>query len=175
MDREDLIRELVDRVAGEVGLIIYTLHPKREFTDEEIAEELGIEINDVRKALFYLYEIGLADYKRKRDDETGWMEYYWRIHYEKENEVLKRELLKTKKKLQEKLEMEEENIYYLCPNGCVKVNYEEAMDLGFTCPRCGEALVYFDTTAVLEKLREEIKKIDELLAEISKKEKKVVK
>ncbi len=166
MDREDLIRELIERVAGEVGLIVYTLHPKREFTDEEIAAELGVEINDIRKALFYLYEIGLADYRRRRDDETGWMEYYWRIRYDKEDEVLKRELLKTKKKLQEKLEAEEMSVYYLCINGCVKVNYGEAMDLNFTCPRCGAPLEYFDTSIVLENLKEEIKKIDELIAKI---------
>ncbi len=168
MDREDLIRELIERVAGEVGLIIYTLHPKREFTDEEIAAELGVEINDIRRALFYLYEIGLADYRRRRDDETGWMEYYWRIRYDREDEVLKRELLKTKKKLQEKLEAEEMSVYYLCINGCVKVNYEEAMDLNFTCPRCGATLEYFDTSMVLESLKEEIKKIDELIAKIDK-------
>ncbi len=166
MEQEDIIRELIERVAGEVGLIIYTLHPKREFTDEELANELGIEINDIRRALFYLYEIGLADYRRKRDDETGWMEYYWRIHYEREKEVLRKELLKTKKKLQEKLETEESNVYYICSNGCVKVSYEEAMELNFMCPRCGAPLEYFDTSAVLEKLREEIEKIDELLKKI---------
>ncbi len=175
MDKEDLIRELIERVAGEVGLIIYTLHPKREFTDEELSLELGIEINDIRRALFYLYEIGLADYRRKRDDETGWMEYYWRIHYEREGEVLKRELLKTKKKLQEKLRAEESSVYYLCLNGCVKVNYEEAMELGFTCPRCGAPLEYFDTSTVLQKLREEIEKIDELIAKIEDEKEKAKK
>ncbi|RUM34043.1 MAG: transcription factor E [Archaeoglobus sp.] len=168
MDREDLIRELIERVAGEVGLIIYTLHPKREFTDEELSVELGTEINDVRRALFYLYEVGLADYRRRRDDETGWMEYYWQIRYDREDEILKKELLKTKKKLQEKLKTEESNIYYLCVNGCIKVNYEEAMDLGFTCPRCGAPLEYFDTSSVLEKLREEIKRIDELILSIDR-------
>ncbi len=173
MDKEELIMELIDRVAGEVGQIIYTLHPKREFTDEEIAEELGIEINDVRRALFYLYELGLADYRRKRDDDTGWMEYYWKIHYEREDEVLRRELLKTKKKLQEKLKLEESSVYYLCPNGCIKVNYEEAMDLGFMCPRCGEELQYFDTSLVLEKLKEEIEKIDKILDSLKPKKKVV--
>lgn len=30
-----------------------------------------------------MYEIGLAEYRRKKDDETGWMEYYWKINYDK--------------------------------------------------------------------------------------------
>ena len=163
MESNELIRELIERVAGDVGLIIYSLRPRREFTDEQMSEELGIEINDVRKALFALYELGLAEYRRKRDDETGWMEYYWKINYDKQNEVLRRELLKTKRKLEEKLEMEESSIYYICINGCVKISYEEAMEYNFMCPRCGSMLEYFDTSIIVEKVKEEIEKIDEML------------
>jgi len=163
MESDELIRELIERVAGDVGLIIYSLRPRREFTDEQMSEELGIEINDVRKALFALYELGLAEYRRKRDDETGWMEYYWKINYDKQNEVLRRELLKTKRKLEEKLEMEESSIYYICINGCVKISYEEAMEYNFMCPRCGSMLEYFDTSIIVEKVKEEIEKIDEML------------
>ncbi len=163
MESDELIRELIERVAGDVGLIIYSLRPRREFTDEQMSEELGIEINDVRKALFALYELGLAEYRRKRDDETGWMEYYWKINYDRQDEVLKRELLKTKRMLEEKLEMEESSVYYICINGCVKVSYEEAMEYNFMCPRCGSMLEYFDTSVIVEKVREEIEKIDEML------------
>ncbi|AEA46242.1 Transcription factor E [Archaeoglobus veneficus SNP6] len=166
MQSDELIRELIERVAGDVGLIIYTLRPKREFTDEELSAELGIEINDVRKSLFALYELGLAEYRRKRDDETGWMEYYWKINYDKQNEVLRRELLKTRRKLEEKLEMEEASVYYICVNGCIKVNYEEAMEFNFMCPRCGGFLEYFDTSLIVEKVREEIEKIDEMLSNL---------
>ena len=158
-----MIRELIERVAGEIGVIIYELRPKKEFTDEELSIELGVEINEVRKALFALYELGLAEYRRKRDDETGWMEYYWRIRYDKQKEVLKRELLKTKKKLEEKLEDEMNTVYYICVNGCMKINYEQAMEFDFTCPRCGAPLEYVDTSLAVEKVKEEIRKIDEIL------------
>jgi len=160
---EDLINELVERVAGEVGVIVYSLRPQREFTDEEISQELGIEINEVRKALFSLYELGIAEYRRKRDEETGWMEYYWKINYNKEREVLMRELLKTKKKLQEKLEMEDSAVYYICINGCLKVKYETAMEMNFSCIRCGAPLDYLDSTKAKQKLIEEMGKIDEIL------------
>ncbi len=163
MESDELIRELIERVAGDVGLIIYSLRPKKEFTDEQMSLELGTEINDIRRALFSLYELGLAEYRRKRDDETGWMEYYWKINYEKQNEVLRRELLKTKKKLEEKLEEEEMSVYYICVNGCVKISYEEAMECNFTCPRCGSMLEYFDTSVIIEKAKEEVTRIDEML------------
>ena len=106
LNKEELIRELIERTAGEVGIIIWELKPKKEFTDEELSIILELEINDVRKALFALYEIGLAEYRRKRDDDTGWIEYYWKINYDRQKEVLKRELLKAKKKLEEKIEDE---------------------------------------------------------------------
>lgn len=163
MQSDELIRELIERVAGEVGLLIYTLRPDKEFTDEQMALELGLEINEVRRALFALYEIGIAEYRRKRDDDTGWMEYYWKINYDKQNEVLKKELLKTKKKLEEKLEAETATVYYICMNGCVKVSYETAMEFGFMCPRCGSLLEYFDNSIATEKIREEIEKIEEAI------------
>lgn len=164
---EELLQELIERVAGEVGLIIYTLKPKGEFTDEQLALELGIEINEIRKALFSLYELGIAEYKRRRDDETGWMEYYWRINYDKQLDVLKHELEKTKRKLEEKLEAETSTVYYICTNGCIKVSYEEAMELNFTCPKCGGILEYLDSSKANEKIREEIKKIEEMLQSLT--------
>jgi len=160
---EELINELIDRVAGEVGIIIYSLKLNKEFTDDQLALELGIEINEIRKALFALYELGLAEYRRIRDDETGWMEYYWKINYDRSVEILRRELEKTKKKLEEKIEQESNNIYYICPNMCIKVSYEEAMDYNFSCPKCGAMLEYLDNSKAIEKIKEEIKRIDEIL------------
>jgi len=166
MESDELIRELIERVAGDVGLIIYSLRPKKEFTDEQMSLELGTEINDIRRALFSLYELGLAEYRRKRDDETGWMEYYWKINYEKQNEVLRRELLKTREKLKEKLDEEEMSVYYICVNGCVKISYEEAMECNFACPKCGSQLEYFDTSVIIEKVKEEVARIDEILTNL---------
>ncbi len=164
---EKLINELIERVAGEVGVLLYSLQLNGEFTDDQLALELGIEINEIRRALFAMYEVGIAEYRRKRDDETGWMEYYWKINYQKVKEVLKKELEKTKSKLKEKLEAESNNIYYICPNICIKVPYDDAMDLNFTCPKCGSTLIYLDCSKAVEKTLEEIKKIEKLISELS--------
>jgi len=165
---EDLLNELIERVAGEVGLILYSLNINGEFTDDQLALELGIEINEIRRALFALYEIGLAEYRRRRDDETGWMEYYWRINYEKATEVIKRELEKTKRKLEEKLESETSTIYYICPNMCIKASYDEAMEYNFTCPKCGNMLEYLDCTDALGKIKEELRRIEGILDDLTK-------
>ncbi|MEM4291827.1 MAG: transcription factor E [Archaeoglobaceae archaeon] len=164
MKGEELIAELVLRVAGEIGAILYSLGIKNEFTDDQLALELGIEINEIRRALFAMYEIGLAEYRRKKDDETGWMEYYWKIRYDKAKLVLRRELEKTKEKLKKKLENESEAIYYICPNMCVKVSYDDAIAMNFLCPKCGSRIEYLDSSCAIEKIKEEIENIDKILA-----------
>lgn len=161
---EELIGELISRVAGEIGAILYSLGIKGEFTDDQLALELGIEINEIRKALFAMYELGLAEYRRKKDDETGWMEYYWKLNYEKSRLVLKRELEKTKEKLLKKLETESNAIYYICPNMCIKVSYDEAISMNFVCPRCQSGLQFLDCSSAIAKIEEEIKNIDEILS-----------
>ena len=39
-------------------------------TDEEIAKETGIKLNVVRKILYKLYDLKIANYKRSKDPET---------------------------------------------------------------------------------------------------------
>lgn len=162
--REELIGELISRVAGEIGAILYSLDIKDEFTDDQLALELGVEINEIRKALFAMYELGLAEYRRKKDDETGWMEYYWKLNYDKARLILKRELEKTKEKLLKKLEAEKNAIHYICPNMCVKVSYDDAISLNFVCPQCQSELQFLDCSSAIAKVEEEIKNIDEILS-----------
>ncbi len=164
---DELIVELIERIAGDLGVVIYSMDLENEFTDESLSEELGVEINEIRRVLFAFYEIGLASYRRKKDEDTGWMEYFWKINYDREREVLRRELEKTRDKLEEKLRLEDESIYYICINGCVKVRYEEAMEYGFSCPRCNNMLEYLDSREALMKIKEELERINELLESLN--------
>ncbi len=64
--------------------------PDGEVTDEELAEELDLELNDVRRALFILYENDLATYRRLRDEDSGWLTYLWTFEYDNIPENQKR-------------------------------------------------------------------------------------
>ena len=161
--KSELVKELICRVAGEIGFAIYSLNLKNEFTDEQLSHELEVEINEVRKALFSLYELGLAEYRRKRDDETGWMEYHWKLNYDRVDNILKRELKKTLRNLESKIEIETDAVYYICENGCVKVSYDVAMENNFICPQCGGMLEYIDNSSTVKKAKEEAEKIKEYL------------
>jgi|Deesub1362A_J573_1020465.scaffolds.fasta_scaffold00017_168 transcription initiation factor TFIIE subunit alpha len=160
---ELILEEFIKRVAGEEGLIIFHNALSREFTDEEISIKTGLDLNSARRALFALYESGLAEYRREKDEDSGWLTYYWKIIPEKGKAVLKRELEKAKRNFKLKIEFESSNMFYYCKNGCGKILFEDAMSFNFVCPNCGSSLDFVDNTKLLEFLEEEIQKIDNML------------
>ena len=163
-DIEYLVEEYIRRISGEEGLIIFKSAPQKEFTDEEISVQTGLDLNSVRRALFLLYEAGLAEYRREKDEDSGWLTYYWKINTERTKEVIRRELEKARKNFIAKIEYESGNMFYYCEGGCGKFVFEEAMSFNFSCPNCERPLQYADNTRLLEFLENEIKKIESFLA-----------
>lgn len=100
-------------------------------TDEEIAKKTGIKLNIVRKILYRLYDMGLASYKRSKDPETQWFTYSWK--FEKE-EVINRIIKDSEKYLQmlnDELKREENNMFFICPQGHVRLDFNDATDYEF--------------------------------------------
>ncbi|WP_407453791.1 transcription factor E [Methanobrevibacter sp.] len=129
-------------------------------TDEEIANETGIKLNIVRKILYRLYDMGIASYKRSKDPETQWFTYSWK--FEKE-EIINR-IIKDSEKyldmLNEELERESNNMFFICPQGHVRLDFDEASDYEFLCPACGEELEFQDNTETIEQIKEDIKMVE---------------
>ena len=70
----------------------------------------------------------------------------------------------TKEKLVKysvRLKEEEANFgnFYLCPNACVRVGFEKAVDLEYRCPECGNILNHQDNTKTIDFLRSKIKEL----------------
>jgi len=63
----DFLEELLGEEGVEVANIIY----EKEATDEEISKITHLRINNVRRALYKLYDNRLATYRRIKDKETG--------------------------------------------------------------------------------------------------------
>jgi transcription initiation factor TFIIE subunit alpha len=127
-------------------------------TDEEIAEETEIRLNIVRRVLYKLYDAGVASYKRSKDPETQWYTYNWKFEEEKINEIISKKCEKISQELDESLEYEEENIFFICINGC-RYNFEEATEFNFSCPDCGSNLQYHDNSSIIVELKELKEKI----------------
>lgn len=158
------LKELIDIVSGDHGhMVISTLMEKGELTDEGLAKVTGLKVNVVRRILYDLYERRLVNYRRSRDDGTGWYIYYWYVEPKRAMEELEIHRKQMLEKLKERLEYERNNIFFRCPNNCPKVPLSEAMESNFTCPTCGERLEHYDNTPVIKSLEEKIKSLERLV------------
>lgn len=128
-------------------------------TDEEIANKTGIKLNIVRKILYKLYDLKIANYKRSKDPETQWFTYSWKFEeaelINKINEECEGEL----SELREQLANEENNMFFICPQGHVRYNFDEASDEEFLCV-CGEELEFQDNSDIIKQINERIELIE---------------
>lgn len=128
-------------------------------TDEEIANKTDIKLNIVRKILYKLYDLKIANYKRSKDPETQWFTYSWKFEetelINKINEECEGEL----SELRERLANEENNMFFICPQGHVRYNFDEASDEEFLCV-CGEELEFQDNSDIIKQINERIELIE---------------
>ena len=129
-------------------------------TDEEIANKTGIKLNIVRKILYRLYDMGLASYKRSKDPETQWFTYSWKFEKEEVINHIIRDSENYLKMLNDELEREENNMFFICPQGHVRLDFDEATDYEFLCPVCGEELEFQDNSDIIKQLKEDIKMVE---------------
>lgn len=126
--------------------------------DEEIAEEMKVGLNIVRRVLYKLYDAGLASYKRSKDPETQWYNYSWKFEENRVFEIIENEYNENSLKLRRTLEYEEGNIFFVCGNSKCKCRYdfEEASENNFLCSDCGCKLEYQDNSSIITDLRKKI-------------------
>jgi transcription initiation factor TFIIE subunit alpha len=62
--------------------------------------------------------------------------------------------------LNEELEREENNMFFICPQGHVRLDFDESSDYEFLCPACGEELEFQDNTETIEQIKEDIKMVE---------------
>jgi len=164
---EELLRQLAECIHGEIaGKVIELLVKAGEATDEEIAEKLGIGVNDVRRILNALFESNLVKYRRIRDEKLGWFTYFWRITDDSVESVLKYRVSKTIEKLRARLEYERSSTFYVCPKCGRRYTFDEAADSMFTCLKCEVVLEPFDNARIVRKLEEAIELLEEVRGEL---------
>lgn len=158
-EEDPIFREIIIRIAGEHGYDVAATLVGNELTDEEIARRTGIRLNLVRKILYDLYDNRVVGYRRVRDESSGWYIYYWRIEPERAMEFFdnsKRQLLR---KLEERLELERNTMFFSCKGGHPKMPFELAAENDFRCPQCGEQLQLYDNTNVITALERQVESL----------------
>ena len=156
---DPVVQTYLHELVGPRGMPVAAAPPDGEVTDEELAEELGLELNDVRRALFILYENDLASYRRLRDEDSGWLTYLWTFEYESIPNNLREEMHRLLEALEERRKYERNNEFYLCEVDSLRFEFGEAMEFGFECPQCGSALESMDNDRLIDAMDE---RIDEL-------------
>ena len=160
---DPVIQKYLHELVGPKGMPVAAAPPDGEVTDEELAEELGLELNDVRRALFILYENDLASYRRLRDEDSGWLTYLWTFEYEEIPEQLETEMYRLLAALEDRYEYEMNNEFYLSEEAGIRFEFGEAMEFGFQCPETGAELQPMENTRLIEAMEERIEQLrDEL-------------
>lgn len=160
----DTIKEIVLRISSEPGYEIVKALADQELTDEELAKRTRIRINLVRKILYDLYENRVVNYRRTRDESTGWYIYHWHLEPERALEYLNTTKRMLLKKLEERLEQERNSMFFSCEKACFKLSFEAAVENDFKCPKCEGRLESYDNSNVINALERQIEMLKQELA-----------
>jgi len=157
------IKGYIIKLVGEDGMTIVEKMiekvPDKEVTDEKVAEISGINLNLVRKTLYILYENHLAQYRRERDKDSGWLTYLWKLDLDNTENMLRNETKKLIKKLELRLEFENNEFYVCTAEPPHRILFDYAVDANFTCPIDGMPMEYDDNTKEKIALQHRIEKL----------------
>jgi transcription initiation factor TFIIE subunit alpha len=164
---EDLMKKIANVLGGEDAVkVVVALNKLREATDDELLNETGIKLNDVRKALNKLYNHSIVQCDRLRDEQTGWFIFRWRIQPDQFEGFIKNQKRKILRILKKRLDYESGNQFFYCGTlGDSRVTFEEAMEMIFRCPDCGKKLEQFDNKDIIKTLSDKIEELEKESAE----------
>ncbi|MFC1741922.1 hypothetical protein ACFL3V_05280 [Nanoarchaeota archaeon] len=159
-----LVEDVVKSVAGEdVFPLVKLLKNKKNVSEFKLAESLKLEINVTRNMLYRLYHANLVSFIRRKDKKKGWYIYYWTFKL-KQVKHLALTLKKDKlEKLNDRLSREEESSFFMCPNTCMRLDFEQAVGFEFKCPECATIMQQESNEDKIKQIQEEIKEIEKEL------------
>ena len=158
------IKAYLLHMVGEEGIELLMRFPEgEEHSDEELAEMTEISLNTVRHTLYTLYEKRLAEYRRLKNSETGWLTYLWHLRLDRLHGVIEGDIRDALEHLGARLAYEERNDLYICKDCGVIYTFSDAAEWNFECPNCEEMLEHFDNELIATALRRRVEKIRESL------------
>ncbi len=165
---DKLIDDLILEITGkEVIPLVNLIKNKTDVSEFKLAGKLKLSVNQVRNMLYRLNSYNLVDFTRQKDKTKGWYIYFWTF-----NMKLAKELALSMKNnkiniLKKRLEKESNELYFVCPSGCVRFDSVNVMEYQFKCPECGKMLVKEESKKNVEKIQKEITAIENELRELN--------
>jgi transcription initiation factor TFIIE subunit alpha len=164
--RDEQLKQYILDKTGDHGIAVAKLLEELgEATDTDIAERLGEKPSHVRKVLYDLYEARIAEYYQKKDKETGWQTFHWRLNPENALRTLEHTRRKHLEELEHKLRYEEDHQFFVCKDHPRdRLGFEQASEVGFRCPSCDHTLEAEDKKPILQALKWQIESLKKTLA-----------
>ena len=154
--------EVIKRVCGDDILpLVKKLKGKENVSEFKLADQLKGDIKKVRNGLYRLYEANLVEFTRKKDKKKGWYIYYWTFKPEQVKFLYSKIRKEMLERLKERLEGEAKGMFFVCPNRCVRLSFDQAADFEFSCPECGELCSQEDINERAKEIKDKIKELEE--------------
>jgi len=162
----DALFKVAEVIGGKEAVkIVEILSKVTEITEEEIVAKTQINLNDVRRILYKLYDHSIVALRRTRDKETGWFIFHWRLQPDQLEGFVLNQKRRILDKLEGRLEYEKSHDFYYCYTpGCKKIPFEEAVEFVFQCAICNKPLMHFENSKIVELLAKKVEKLREELS-----------
>ncbi len=161
------MKKIANVLGGEEAVtVVMALNKLGQATDDELLNETGIKLNDIRKALNKLYNHSIVQCDRLRDEQTGWFIFRWRIQSDQFEGFIKNQKRKILRILNKRLDYENNNEFFYCGTpGDRRMTFEEAMEMIFRCPNCGKKLDSCDNKDIIKTLSDKIEELERIAPE----------
>lgn len=160
---QEVIYQTIAEIVGEDVLpVVKFLKNRKNISEFKIAEKLEYEVNTTRNILYRLHTHHIVTYHRKKDRIKGWYISYWTLNPRRMEQLVDELNERKLNQMREKLKKEESNAnsYFLCPQLCIRVDFDQATEFGFKCPECGALLSQQDNSKTIENLKNRIAELE---------------
>ncbi len=168
--QKDLLKKLTSTIIVQGGdKIIDILYKKKNVNEFLISKKLNLTINQTRNILYKLLDSSLVSFVRKKDKKKGgWYTYFWTLNIKESLELLKNQISKKIKELEEELGKRKIERFYYSPSANIEYTEEEALEYNFICPETGDVLQLKDNSKLISQLDIEMSKLKLLIDELNK-------
>jgi len=159
-----IIEEILSNIVGDdLPPLLNLLKDKKNVSEFKLAEQLNISVNQVRNMLYRLYKHNLVSFVRRKDKKKGWYIYYWTLNMPEVKRAVQEFKHKQLDEFRKRLARETEGTFFVCPNRCMRMKQEAAMECEFRCQECGELMFMQDNSRTIENIKNRINELEEEL------------
>ena len=159
MMKEDIIDVVCEFVGQEALKPVIYLMGKSNVSEFIIAEDLNMEIHEMRTILYKCYEHNILTFTRKKDKKKGWYICYWDFNVEQIPYLKRKKINEKITKLKKRLKHEKNGQFFLCKNACTRMGFSIATEFNFHCPECNEVMHQQDNSRTIEFLTTQLQEL----------------